>query len=326
VRTTSNGSTVRLDSCAVLATAAATLGCEGPEALGTVLTDVVAALDLRSAVLRDTATGSLQAVAGDVVHAVPQRRDGEAAEAVVELPVHVRGLPAATLTLVGARPSQLTLLRGLCAVLGLALAAAPAPVTLPLALLEAADAAADAAADDLHDGPVQELVFARFAADATVGGADPRSARDAVQAALQSLRRALWLLRPRGAGEGGLPVALRQLDDRLREAGQAGLALDVDDAACAGLSGHAASVCYRLVQVLARTGDTPTPVRVHRSGDAVLLEVHAVEPLPEVDRWAARARAVGAALTAGPTGATAVSLPITSTPPPAPVDDIEASP
>ena len=69
---------------------------------------------------------------------------------------------------------------------------------LPCAVLSLAEAEADAAADALHDGALQALVVARYAADAAVRGADPAAARDAVQHALVALRRAVWLLRPRG--------------------------------------------------------------------------------------------------------------------------------
>ncbi len=76
-------------------------------------------------------------------------------------------------------------------------------------MLALAEADADAAADGLHDGALQALVVARYAADAAVRGGDPAAARDAVQEALVALRRAVWLLRPRGAQ--GLLEALRQL-------------------------------------------------------------------------------------------------------------------
>jgi hypothetical protein len=316
--------TVPVDACAVLASAAATLADHGPDVLSSVLDDVVGVLDLRSAVLRDAVGGgTLRAVAGEVVHAVPQRRDATGPEAVVELPVHAGGVLAATLTVVGARPSQLPLLRALCAVLGLSLGGATS-ATLPLALLDAADADADAAADDLHDGPVQELVFARFAADAAVRGGDPVSARDAVQTALQSLRRSLWLLRPRGAGEGGLSAALVQLTERLRESGRPGLTLELDTDACADLAPQAASVGYRLVQVLAGRSDSPVAVRVHRRDRTVVLEVDAAGPLPAPERWRARAQALGAELATDPTGRAVLSVP--TTPRTAPRDDIEAIP
>jgi signal transduction histidine kinase len=67
---------------------------------------------------------------------------------------------------------------------------------LASAVLTLAEAQADAAADTLHDGALQALVVARYAADAAVRGGDASAARDAVQDALVALRRAVWLLRP----------------------------------------------------------------------------------------------------------------------------------
>ena len=78
---------------------------------------------------------------------------------------------------------------------------APAPD-----LLAAAERDLDCLADRLHDGALQALVVARYACDAVARGADPALARDAVQDALVTLRREVWLLRPRG--DDGLMTAL----------------------------------------------------------------------------------------------------------------------
>lgn len=294
------------DACAVLGTAAAALAGAGREGLRPALETVVRDLGLRSAVLRDG--GTLVAVAGDVVHAVPSRRGETGPEAVVELPVPGTSL---ALTVVGARPSTLPLLRAVCAVLALALRG-PAAVPLPLALIDAADADAADAADDLHDGVVQELVYARLAADAAARGGDAASARDAVQAALQSLRRSLWMLRPRGATDGGLTGALAQLSDRLVEMGRPALDVEVDGTVAAALGPQACSVAYRLVQGAARGGEA-VAVRLDRDGS--LLRLH-VRPAPApLDRWTARARALGAALTSDPAGGVVLSVPALPTTP-----------
>lgn len=283
-----------VDACAVLGRTAARLSDGAP--LAGVLADAVAEVGLRSAVLRD-GRGDLLAVAGDVVHAVPADRAEPGLAAVVELPVPSATAPVAALTVVGARSGDLPVLRALAAVLGLALAAPPAD-RLPLALLEAADADSDAVADGLHDGPVQDLVAARLVADAAVRGGDAVVVRDAVQVALQSLRRALWFLRPRGADDGGLGPALEQLSSRLAEAGRPPLLLDADAAACAALPPHGSSVAYRLVQALAAgPGEPSTQVGVHRAGTGVEVRVDGGRALPAPDRWAARARAVGGVLT-----------------------------
>ena len=321
------------DPVALLTAAAAALADEGPDAAPDVLEQVVAALGLRSAVLRDAAGGGLRAVAGDVVHAVPSRRHAGGPEAVVELPVHGEGVRLATLTVVGARPSQLPLLRGVCAVLGLALTASA--TALPSVLLAGADADADAVADDLHDGPVQELVYARFAADAAARGGDVAAARDAVQVALQSLRRALWMLRPRGATDGGLAGVLPQLSQRLADADRPGLLLDLDPEASDALPAAAASVAYRLVQVYARTSEEPVAVALDRTsgpdGAAVLLRLAGGGPLPSPERWTARARAVGAALSNDPSGSVRLSVPVRPRTAPVPTTtarpaEIEAAP
>ena len=88
---------------------------------------------------------------------------------------------------------------------------------LPSAVLALAEAEAAATADALHDGALQALVVARYAADAAVRGGDPAAARDAVQQALVALRRAVWQLRPRG--DQGLVTALEQLAVQILDAG-----------------------------------------------------------------------------------------------------------
>jgi signal transduction histidine kinase len=172
---------------------------------------------------------------------------------------------------------------------------------LPSAVLSLAEAQADAAADGLHDGALQALVVARYAADAAVRGGDPAVARDAVQEALVALRRAVWLLRPRG--ERGLLEALQQLAAQVADEGGAPVALDVDDAAVdaldADLAPAAATAVYRLVQRTA--GQAPLTVRVRRTatGLRIALDVPLTDPVGE----ALRARAVGGALLATRDGA-----------------------
>lgn len=172
---------------------------------------------------------------------------------------------------------------------------------LPCAVLSLAEAQADAAADALHDGALQALVVARYAADAAVRGADPAAARDAVQDALVALRRAVWLLRPRG--DRGLLEALQQLAVQVSAAGGAPVALDVDEAAAAVLdtvlTAAAATAAYRLVQRAA--GEAPLTVRVRRTstGLRIALDVPLADPAGE----ALRARAVGGDLLATRDGA-----------------------
>jgi len=172
---------------------------------------------------------------------------------------------------------------------------------LPAAVLALAEAEADAAADALHDGALQALVVARYAADAAVRGGDVAAARDAVQDALVALRRAVWLLRPRG--EQGLLTALQQLAANVVDTGGAPVALDVDEAAAAfvdaELSAAAATAAYRLVQRTA--GELPLTVRVRRT--ATGLRIGLDLPLTDPTGEALRARAVGGALLATRDGA-----------------------
>lgn len=308
------------DAATLLGRVAGRLAIGDDDALAACLVLVVDRLALRSAVLR-AVDGAVLAVAGEVVHAVPLSRVGPPAAAVVELPVQAAGAPLATLTLAGGRPSQLPLLRAVAAVLALDLRRAPAP-SLPLALLDAADAAVDLAADVLHDGPVQELVAARYTVDAVMrGGGDVTLVRDAVQSALVSLRRAVWLLRPRGAGPDGLADALPQLSARLKEAGRPGLLLDVDAVACARLSPQAASACFHLVQEVAgQAADRPTAVRVRAAADRVRLELDADDVPADRATWSVRAQALGADLLHPDvaTGRLVFSVPVPARPTPAP--------
>jgi signal transduction histidine kinase len=274
----------------------------GGRGLAEALDLIVSELDLRSAVLRDGPSGGpqrLRAVAGDPGQVVPTMRlvpggDGTS----LELPLLAGGRTLGVLTVVGARPSQLPVLRAAAAVLALALSR-PAPTTSELAdqLVAAADAEADEAADRLHDGAVQALVAARYAADAAVRGGDPAAARDAVQTALVELRRALWHQRPRG-DEHGLIAALELLSARLVEAGGSPLGLVVDESVAAALPGSAASVAYRLVQAVALPdGATAVRVSVHRDPSGAVVEIDGGADLTSADRWIGKARMLGGSLT-----------------------------
>ena len=205
-----------------------------------------------------------------------------------------------------------------------ALARAPEPrrgepvPDLPSAVLALGEAQADALADTLHDGALQALVVARYAADAAVRGGDAVLARNAVQDALVALRDAVWLLRPRG--EQGLGQALRQLSRHLEATGGAPLLLDVDDEAAvaldASLSTACATVAYRLVQHAA--GTTPLSVRVRCTPDGLLLALDAAVPDPAGE--ALRARAVGGTLLAA-RDRTTLSLPVRPAPASAPLPE-----
>jgi hypothetical protein len=305
------------------------LADHGESGLTEALDLIVAELGLLSAVLRDadgpaepapaSPSGRLRAVAGEAVHAVPSMRvvpAGSAAAATVELPVRAGGRDVGVLSVLGARPSQLPALRAVAAVLGLALSRPTriAPADAAADLVAAADADADATADLLHDGPVQALVVAHYAAEAAARGGDPGAAREAVQAALVELRHSLWHLRPRGAGEGGLPAALGLLSARLEEAGRLPLGFVLDELVAAALPSAVASTAYRLVQAIAvPDSDEPVRVALRREGMTMVLDVDGGIPLTDPDRWAHKARALGGSLTA--TGArTRLAIPLTARP------------
>ncbi|MDX6197375.1 MAG: hypothetical protein QOJ79_526 [Actinomycetota bacterium] len=303
------------------------LADHGEDGLTEALDLIVAELGLRSAVLRDAATealptpaapsGRLRAVAGEAVHAVPTMRvvaSGHAATSTVELPIRAGGRDVGVLSVVGARPSQLPTLRAVAAVLGLALArtARALPAQTAADLVAAADGEADAAADLLHDGPVQALVVAHYAAEAAVRGGDPAAAREAVQSALVELRRSLWHLRPRGAGEGGLPAALGLLSARLEEAGRPALGFVLDELVAAALPSAVASTAYRLVQAIALPQDAgPVRVALRREGSTVVFDIEGGAPLDDQQRWAGKARALGGSLTSTG-GRTRLTIPLTS--------------
>ena len=149
------------------------------------------------------------------------------------------------------------------------------------ALLAAADADADALADAVLDGALQALVVARYAADAAVRGGDPAVARDAVQEALVMLRRAVWLLRPRGADE--LPAALADLSTRTTVP----LQLDLDDRVAAAMPEASRALAYRFVQACAGA----TTVTLSRDGAHAVVATDG-EPANAAG-WTARAAALG---------------------------------
>lgn len=271
------------DPCLVLARVCVLLAEGG--ALPAALDLLCAGLGLRTAVVR-SATGDLLAVGGEVLNAVPHMRALPGRDPELELPVPGRsGSAAATLTVVGARPSQLVVLRAAAGVLGLALA----PVGTAEDLVAAAELDRDELADSLHDGPVQSLVVARYAADAAVRGGDPVAARDAVQEALVEVRRLLWHLRPRGGA--GLQEALEQLSHQLVEAGAPPVTLVGDLGAVAALGATRAAAAYRLVQAVCRPDGATVTGR--REDAVLLLDIEGAAPLPSPERWALRVRGLG---------------------------------
>lgn len=281
--------------CALLVRADSDLRSMLPGALA----ELVRGTGLRSAVLRQVPSGRLLAMAGDTVAAVQAARPSEAPArrpGAVELAVHgLGGVELAALIVVGARTDTLPALRACAAVLGLALAAHAAQAGPPAhdagALLEAAESERGELADALHDGPVQDLLAARYAADLAERTGDVPALRNALQQTLVGLRRSLWHIRPRGGPD--LPAALEQLGRRLAEAGKPPLLLRTEPGAQA-LTGPGATTAYRLVQALGLArgaGQPPLEVTLRVQSGQLLLDVPGA-PLTDPDRWLRRARAL----------------------------------
>jgi signal transduction histidine kinase len=270
--------------------------------LAPALTAFVSSLGLRTAVVR-SASGELLGVGGEVLHAVPHMRALPSSGPTLELPIS--GALGGSITVVGARPSQLPVLRAAAAVLGLA----SAPVAGAEDLLDGVEQDRDELADALHDGPVQSLVVARYAADAAVRGGDPVAARDAVQQALVEVRRTLWHLRPRGAT--GLLEALQNLSTQLVDAGGQPLEVVGDLAAATALRGPAGTAAFRLVQAVARPDGPPVRLVVRRSEDQLVLDIEGAAALIAPERWLQRVRALSGDLSAH-TGRLRLALPISN--------------
>jgi len=303
------------------------LGREGVAGLPAALALLVRSTGIRTAVLRRAGDrGDLLGVAGEVVQAVPDGPARRRETAVVALPVRgPQGNELATLVVTGARPSVLPALRDASVVLGLVLAA-DLPLPVGAALLCDAEAERAVLADALHDGPVQDLVAARYATDAAVRAGDPTQARAAVQAALVALRRTLWQLRPRGAA--GLADALDGLSARRVETGRLPLRLRIDPAADV-LAATTAVAAYRLVQAATQGpgGDRLVSVALRRQDTpggrgVVVLTVDGGDPLPDAARWRRAAAALGADLLCGP-GRLRLALPV---PDPTPAPTAKATP
>ena len=171
---------------------------------------------------------------------------------------------------------------------------APARAQPPLQTL--GDLFATAAADRLHDGPVQSLVAARYAADLAVRGGDPLLVRDAVQIALVELRSALWHLRPRTSAEDGLAAALDLLSAQLVRDSRPGLALDL--APEAGDEPVFAALAYRLVQAAAlASGEQALSVVVRRTPIGSRLTVTGSADAIDGPAWSHAVAALGGRLT-----------------------------
>lgn len=301
------------------------LGREGAPGLPGALHLLVESTGARSAVLRRSGTGGeLVAAAGGLLQALPLLRGGpRPSRSAVELPVSdACGRPLATLVVDGAPPATLPALRSACTVLSLVLAHPVGRDALaedPLdvgALLADAEQDLSTLADALHDGPVQELVAARYAADAAVLTGDGAAVRQAVQTALVSLRRTMWQLRPRGSR--GLVPALEALSRRLVETGLPPLSLELATEVDV-LPPTAAVVAYRLVQALAATPGTDAPehepivVRVAvedvpGSRSVVVVSLTGGLALREPARWRRAAVALGGDLLVRP-GRVRLTLP-----------------
>lgn len=296
---------VGVDPCVVVGEIASLLAAGQP--VGDALHALVNGLGLRSAVLR-SCSGELLGVGGECVQAVPLVRALSPEEAWLEFAVRSHGAHVGVLTVQGARPSQVSAIRTVSAVLGLALRATAGAEPAAVDLVHDLEAEQVQLADALHDGPLQALMVARYAADAVQRGADPSVVRDAVQQAVVELRRQLWQLRPRG--QEGLLSALTQLSERLTEAGRPPLSVESDGV---DLAGPQAVAAFRVVQEAAAGAEAPVRVRLRQLTSGVVVELESDQPLTALPRWSRRTSAVGGHLTCAG-GRISVTLPV-----PAPV-------
>ena len=190
---------------------------------------------------------------------------------------------------------------------GQPLSALPTPGVLARKLLQAAEDERDEWADALHDGPLQSLVVARYAADLAVQGGDLVAARDAIQQALVELRRALWTLRPRGAA--GLRDAVGELSARVVAAGGAPLVVggEVD------ADGTSAALAFRLIQAMAVAGAPAVLIELRQEGSQIVLDLGGGASLAAPERWADQALALGGSLSWSAAGLRlALPLPVPS--------------
>jgi Histidine kinase len=177
-------------------------------------------------------------------------------------------------------------------------------------LLADADLDCERLADELHDGPAQALVAARYATDlaartlrATPGDAistraqqQVADARAAVQEALVGLRQTIWWQRSRCDSD--LLLALLALVERQRAAGLAELRIAVVPPGgdlTRGLRPAVVVTAYRLVQALLRPPSGPLTL-VLRRGDGLLdLDLRGGRVLDDAafGRWSRRVDALG---------------------------------
>ena len=195
-------------------------------------------------------------------------------------------------------------------------AAPPRAVERPRAAeaLSEVEAERAALAGLLHDEVVQSMLAARYTAELT--GAAPEVV-EAIRAAMDEVRAAMWRLRPRAA-DGQLTDALAQLAARRSGVVVAyraeGLPERIDPAA--------ATVAFHVVQAavaacLGTTMEVRTELRagvltVTVCDDGAPYDSVAYEPGSELTRWLARAGALGgrARVSEGPTGGTTLWLEI----------------
>lgn len=153
-------------------------------------------------------------------------------------------------------------------------------------------------AGQLHDGPLQSLVAARYVTD--MAGMALRDgtfdeARRGVQAGLVNARRALWQLRPHAADGADLAGALESLGGQLGEF--IGLRVEIDALALpAQMPPTVASAVFRLVQEMLSASvreraATQATVSAEVDGDVLVVTVtddgvgQVVEVPPGLARW-----------------------------------------
>ena len=280
----------------VVGEAAALLADGGPDLVPRLLCLLATSLGLpRSAVTIELPPTVGAAHLGQVLPL--QRRPGAGVR--TELPLTAGGRLAGILVITGGDPAG-TVGPAALRTFGDLLASALTPRSVPAAQPVELEEDYAEIAGTLHDGPIQTLLAARFAAQLVTrnGDDDLGEVSALVSDALRELRRVMWELRPR-TGQ-GLGAALEQLAAH-DAAGPAPRLFDVtvDRAAAARLSPAAAAIAYRLTQTILRGAASALRVTVRPGGTltAVTLQISGADAdIPDVDRWQRRAALAGGRL------------------------------
>jgi signal transduction histidine kinase len=169
---------------------------------------------------------------------------------------------------------------------------------LVVRFIDATEREREQLAGELHDGPLQSLVAARYVTDMAglaVRDGSFDEARQGVQDGLVSARRALWQLRPHAADGIDLAGALHNLGGQLGESAGLRVTVSSEDLP-AVIPPSIGSAAFRLVQEMLRTSAleraaTAATVAAEVDGGVLVVTVtddgvgQVVEVAPGLARW-----------------------------------------